>query len=164
MVLEINNLTSHSISPKNFEALLNTAAAHCKVRQGSVSLAFVGEARIRTLNKFYRGKNKVTDVLSFGEPRKHTKTVPFDMPRGEEGFLGEVVICIREAQRKAKKYGRTLSEELDILFLHGFLHILGYDHETSERDAERMEAIEQEILAKHKSTRTHNTYHGTHIT
>lgn len=154
MHLEINNLTTHILPTKPFEKLLNDAARQEKLRDGSISLAFVGEARIRTLNKFYRGKNKVTDVLSFGEPRKHTKSVPFTLPKGEVAYLGEIIICISQAARQAKKYKWSLEYELSRLFLHGLLHIFGYDHETSERDAERMELLEEEILAEYKNTRT----------
>lgn len=146
MHLEINNLTTHSLSRKPFEKLLNDAARHERVTRGSISLAFVGEARMRTLNKFYRGKNKVTDVLSFGEPRKHTKSVPFALPKGEEAYLGEIIICISHATRQAKKHGWTLQYELNRLFLHGLLHILGYDHEKSEKEALHMEGIEEAIL------------------
>ena len=94
--------------------------------EGEVALVLTGDRAVRTLNARYRHKDKPTDVLSFPGP-------------GGEAGLGDIVISVDTAARNAKEYGRTLPQELDILALHGFLHVLGYDHETDDGQMERLE-------------------------
>lgn len=93
---------------------------------GEVALVLTGDRAVRALNARYRGKDKPTDVLSFPGP-------------GGEAGLGDIVISVDTAARNAKEYGRTLPQELDILALHGFLHVLGYDHETDDGTMDRLE-------------------------
>jgi probable rRNA maturation factor len=96
--------------------------------RGTVTVAIVSDARVRTLNRQYRRKDKVTDVLSF--------------PSGERGYLGDVVIAAGVAARQAREAGHTLATELRVLALHGLLHLLGYDH---ERDDGRMARLERRL-------------------
>ena len=105
--------------------VLADAARALRVR-GEVALVLTGDRAVRTLNARYRGKDKPTDVLSFPGP-------------GGEVGLGDIVISVDTAARNAKEYGRTLPQELDILALHGFLHVLGYDHETDDGTMDRIE-------------------------
>ena len=105
--------------------VLADAARALRVR-GEVALVLTGDRALRTLNARYRGKDKPTDVLSFPGP-------------GGEVGLGDIVISVDTAARNAKEYGRTLPQELDILALHGFLHVLGYDHETDDGTMDRLE-------------------------
>jgi probable rRNA maturation factor len=125
-------------------------AAPKRVR-GEVTVALVGDARMRALNRMYRGKDYATDVLSFPaeEGRKGRK--------GRKGFplqpfqpfppllptLGDIVIATGVAGRQARDLGHSLAVELRILSLHGLLHLLGYDH---ERDRGRMRTLEQRLL------------------
>ena len=103
--------------------------------QGEVALVLTGDRAVRTLNARYRGKDKPTDVLSFPGP-------------GGEAGLGDIVISVETAARNAKEYGRTLPQELDILALHGFLHVLGYDHETDDGTMDRLERrLRRRLLA-----------------
>ena len=95
---------------------------------GEVTVALVSDARIRALNRRYRQKDHVTDVLSF----------PGDPPRS----LGDVVIAIGRARRQARAAGHTLATELRILALHGLLHLVGFDH---ERGAGRMARVERRL-------------------
>jgi probable rRNA maturation factor len=104
-----------------------TAAARALRVEGEVSLVLTGDRSLRTLNARYRGKDKPTDVLSF----------PAD---GGEAGLGDIVISVETAARNARSLGRTLPRELDVLALHGFLHVLGYDHETDDGTMDRLEA------------------------
>ncbi|HUG53555.1 MAG TPA: rRNA maturation RNase YbeY [Vicinamibacteria bacterium] len=94
---------------------------------GEVSLVLTSDAAVRRLNARYRGKDRPTDVLSFP---------------GEGGRLGlgDIVISLDTAARNAPRFGRTLPQELDVLALHGFLHVLGYDHETDDGTMDRLEA------------------------
>jgi probable rRNA maturation factor len=106
--------------------VLSGAARALRV-EGEVSLVLSGDRRLRALNARFRGKDKPTDVLSFpGE--------------GGEAGLGDIVISVETAERNARALGRTLPQELDVLALHGFLHVLGYDHETDDGAMDRLEA------------------------
>jgi probable rRNA maturation factor len=99
--------------------------------RGDVTVAIVPDARVRALNRQYRGTNTSTDVLSF--------------PAGEAGDLGDVVIAAGVAGRQARQAGHSLSVELRVLALHGLLHLLGYDH---EHDDGRMARLERRLRRK----------------
>ncbi len=97
-----------------------------------ISLALINKKEIKELNKVYRKKNKVTDVLSFN---LHSKEI-----------LGEIVICLEEAKKQALEKKKTIKSELKLLTVHGLLHLLGYDHEKSKKEEKRQEEKEKEIL------------------
>lgn len=105
-----------------------------------VSVALVDDARIRELNRDYRGKDRPTDVLSF--PMNE------EIETGDDRLflLGDVVISLPTAARQAGEYGWGLGEEIARLAVHGTLHLLGYDHEGDEAEAEDMRRREEEIL------------------
>ncbi len=96
-------------------------------------IAFVSTSEIRELNKAYRGKDKPTDVLSFGSD-------------GDPSSLGELAISPAIISAQARDHGLLVREELGYMILHGFLHLLGYDHETNERDARRMFKLQDELF------------------
>jgi probable rRNA maturation factor len=109
--------------------------------RGDVSIALVTDARIRALNRAYRGKDKPTNVLSFA-------ALDGERPRpGMPWLLGDVVLSSGVIAREAKKQGKNLEHHLTHLAVHGVLHLLGYDHEQ-DRDAEAMEALEIAALAR----------------
>lgn len=110
-------------------------------RPFELSIAVVGDTAMRRLNKTYRGKDSVTDVLSFGEIDSS------DMHAQQQELLGEIIICYPQAVRQAKKAGHSISEELKLLLTHGFLHLLGHDHIKSA-DAKKMRNLEEKILGK----------------
>jgi probable rRNA maturation factor len=99
-----------------------------------LSILLVTDRRIRTLNREWRGKDRATDVLSF----------PISEPPGPGSLLGDVVISLDTATRRARAEGRSIGAELDRYLAHGILHLLGYDHERPE-DARRMAAKEAEL-------------------
>lgn len=101
---------------------------------GIISLSFVDDLEIRKLNRMYRQKDKVTDVLSFASP---------DGDRS--GYLGDVIISYPQAIRQMED--EDLELELTDLLVHGMLHVLGYDHEKAE-DAEVMFPLQDKIVAK----------------
>ncbi|HEY9679632.1 MAG TPA: rRNA maturation RNase YbeY [Drouetiella sp.] len=102
--------------------------------RGSVELMFVGNKKIQELNSQFREKDAATDVLSFplifdGEE------VNFPPDFGQEEFeLGEIVISIDRAQEQADDFGHSLEREISFLFVHGVLHILGFDHITKSQE------------------------------
>ncbi len=94
--------------------------------RGDVTVALISDARMRTLNRTFRGKDCATDVLSF--------------PVDTETFLGDIAIATGVAQRQADEAGHSIDTELRVLALHGLLHLLGYDHERDEGQMRRVEA------------------------
>jgi len=119
------NRQRRRVSPARLRRVLRGAASALRVR-GEVSLVLAGDRLLRRLNREYRRKDRPTDVLSFpGE--------------GGEAGLGDIVISVETAERNARGLGRTLAQELDVLALHGFLHVLGHDHETDDGSMDRLE-------------------------
>jgi probable rRNA maturation factor len=99
---------------------------------GSATLVLVGDARMRVLNRMFRGYDRPTDVLSFSSD-------PTEFPAEEQTYLGDIVISVETAERQAKRRGSNLARELRVLALHGFLHLLGYNHETDDGEMRRIE-------------------------
>jgi len=124
-VVLLNRQRSRSVSPPRLRRVLRAAAQALRVR-GELALVLAGDGLLRRLNRDYRGKDEATDVLSFPGG-------------GGEAGLGDVVISVARAERNARGLGRTLAQELEVLALHGFLHVLGYDHETDDGTMERLE-------------------------
>ncbi len=102
-----------------------------------LGILFVGDQRMRSLNRQYRGKDRTTDVLAFAMR---------EAPHSSSTVLGDVVIAVPTAVRQAKEGQRSLDEELTVLLVHGILHLCGYDHERSEKEARRMQRRERMIL------------------
>jgi len=99
--------------------------------RGDVALCLVSDDRMREFNRRYRGKDAPTDVLSFPGD---------DEPEPDGSFhLGDIVIAVPTASRQAASLGHTLPRELKRLALHGYLHLLGYDHETDDGTMLRLE-------------------------
>jgi len=120
-------VTSHTRRPTRVPGLAAWLSEVAPARaRGEVSLAFVGDARIRALNRAFRRMDAPTDVLSF--------------PSGEPRFLGDIVIAAGVAGRQARRAGHTFGVEARVLALHGLLHVLGYDHETDQGQMEKLEA------------------------
>jgi probable rRNA maturation factor len=133
MIAILNRQKKNPVRTKSFERLLGDLAARYRLTDPEVTLAFVGERAIRTLNRKFMKKDRPTDVLSF--------------PLGEKGpdgrfYLGDIVIAVPVAVRQARENGHSLDRELRQLAIHGFLHLLGYDHfagiEEEEKKAHRL--------------------------
>lgn len=107
-----------------------------------LGIMLVGDQRMRGLNRRYRGKDRTTDVLAFAMRKAFTLHALRLMP----DMLGDVVISVPTAWRQAKEARRSLDEELAWLLVHGILHLCGYDHARSEKEARRMHRRERMIL------------------
>jgi probable rRNA maturation factor len=96
-----------------------------------LTIVLAADPAVRRLNRTYRGKDKTTDVLSFpsGGARLPDGTQP----------LGEIVISVPQAARQAGEAGHSLARELRVLVIHGYLHLLGYDHEVDDGTMKRLE-------------------------
>ena len=110
--------------------------------EAELSVTFVDKDEIQNINKMYRDKDKVTDVISFAleEDEPEIDMNELDIPR----VLGDIIICTDVANEQAENYGHSFERELGFLALHGFLHLLGYDHMTDEDEKEmfgRQDAI-----------------------
>lgn len=104
--------------------------------RAELSLALVGNREIRELNARYRNRDEPTDVLSFPSGERLLR---------EMEILGDVVISVEQAEIQARKRGKTLEEEVESLLIHGILHLLGYDHERSKKEAKIMQGMEKKI-------------------
>ena len=108
-----------------------------------IGIACVGNDESHKLNLEYRGKDKPTNVLSFpGDVPEEVLAMLDALP------LGDLVICIPVVLQEAADQQKTPIEHFTHMLVHGALHLMGYDHETSDEDAEEMEALEIQILAK----------------
>lgn len=127
------------------DRVIQTIAAGEDSGRGEVSVAVVDEEAIRELNRHYRGNDAVTDVLSFSqrEPGALDGLV-FD-EIGEEDVLGDIVVCWGKVRLQALQYGHSMEREFAFLIAHGFLHLLGYDHQTEEEEARMFSRQEQAL-------------------
>jgi probable rRNA maturation factor len=127
------------------QKLLQFSAKMENVEDNSeLSVTFVTNDRIQEINKEYRNKDVPTDVISFAMEELGEGEIPLsglDIPR----VLGDIIISVAKASEQAKEYGHSFIRELGFLSVHGFLHLLGYDHEMEE-DEKRMFSRQKEIL------------------
>ncbi len=137
MAIEITKLIKGSINKTLVTRAIETTLRFGKIR-GDVSIVFVGDARIKTLNHHYRKKNTVTDILSFREAETEMPT---------KGFVGELVIDYAQIKRQAKKFSHSVHFELAFIVIHGTLHLLGYEDDT-EKGRKLMERLGLELIKK----------------
>lgn len=118
---------------KFFKNIIEKGCDILKLKENlELSVNIVAEAKMKSLNKKYRNKDKPTDVLSF------------PMLNGN----GDIFICLSIAKKEAKRENISVEAKLAQLTVHGFLHLQGYDHENSKREAEKMFGLENKILNK----------------
>lgn len=104
-----------------------------------ISIVITDDQEIRDLNKTYRGKDKPTNVLSFPMQEGQFSDIT-------PGLLGDVVISVDTAEQEASDAEISMDERMSQLLIHGILHLLGFDHETGDSDAEKMEQKSIELL------------------
>ncbi|MBU0705828.1 rRNA maturation RNase YbeY [Patescibacteria group bacterium] len=116
-----------------FSAYIKRLSKSIELMDGVLNVVFVNDKYIRALNNAYRGKDAPTDVLSFSY--------------GPDSLIGEVYVSVETAERQAKDYKHSLSDELARLIVHGILHVHDYDHNEDE-DYKEMFAVEKMVLGK----------------
>ena len=126
-LIELDNLTEYELDISLLEKISESLS------QKSIELVVCDDAYIQQLNCEFRGKDNPTDVLSF--PLEQMPNAP----------LGTVVINLDKAREKAQELGHDIDAEITLLFIHGMLHLLGYDHES---DSGQMRQKEMELIAK----------------
>lgn len=130
MKLNFLNKTDKKIPKSLFTQLLKTLPkVEPHVKQTEMELLLTDNAEIHELNRIYRGKDRPTDVLSFGLE--------------DDVNLGQLVISVERAEEQAKEVGNTFEEELRFLFAHGTMHLLGYDHEEPEEEVVMLKKVYQ---------------------
>jgi probable rRNA maturation factor len=124
--VEVDNRTAERPDETALAARIDEVLDDQGATDGEVALILVGPAEMQALNRDYRGKDEVTDVLAF--PIDERDELPNGMPR----MLGDVVICLERCAEQASEQEHTPGEELVVLAVHGTLHLLGYDHEHDD--------------------------------
>ena len=134
MLLSIDTRCPETLPELDYEYLAKLTLEKSKqITDKEISLSFCTVTEIQALNKQYRAKDSITDVLSFPAV-------------AEVPSLGDVVICVQRAQEQADELGHSLKRELAFLFVHGLLHLLGYDHEVSEDEERIMFDLQDQVL------------------
>lgn len=147
MEILINN-EQDNYDPQVYTDLLTKGFSIAAGLQGlpenfEVSLSFVDDERIHELNLMYRGVDEPTDVLSF--PQDDLEG--FALPEGFPLILGDIIISLERASEQAQEFGHSLEREIIYLSIHGFFHLLGYDHETKEEQL-IMRKLEEQVLGE----------------
>ncbi|PYU79012.1 MAG: rRNA maturation RNase YbeY [Acidobacteria bacterium] len=140
----VNRQRAVRLARRPLESFLRRVKSELGLQGAGLTVRLVSDAEIARMNETFRKKNGPTDVLSFPTLARRW---PVRLRRGSKlvkpgKYLGDIAISPATAQRYAKKYGRKLSSELQVLILHGVLHLLGYDHET---DRGKMDRIERKL-------------------
>jgi probable rRNA maturation factor len=149
----LNRQRTVRVARPPLEQFLRRVREQLKLNGADVTVCLVSDEAIARMNETFRHKNGPTDVLSFPSDAKdlvraQRQGTALAVPKRaggqgalapERNFLGDIAISPATARRNAKKLGRTLPNELQILILHGVLHLLGYDHETDDGQMTRVE-------------------------
>ena len=138
-ILIKSTLKKQEPTQRAVRARLRKLLAAVGLQNAELSVLFVGDCAMRTMNRRYRGKDRTTDVLSFAFREGAYGTVQHNM-------LGDIVVSLPVAERQARQAGETITREIDRLLVHGLLHLLGYDHEQGEQKARRMRNREKRLL------------------
>ena len=130
-MIDLDNQTTLAVDLVALEKIAETLSSK------EVELVITDDKSMQALNSEHRGKESLTDVLSFPMEAPFTEQSIFGMP------LGSIVIAASFVKEKAKSFGHTEQDELSLLFIHGMLHLLGFDHEVDEGE---MRAREKELI------------------
>lgn len=116
-MVEINNKTKFKINNSKIIKIVDEFLRLNKIKNKDVSIAIIGDRKMRRLNKIYRGYDKPTDVLSF---------------TGEGSLLGEILIDYAQVKRQAEEFSKSTGKEFVFILVHGLLHLIGYDDKTEK--------------------------------
>lgn len=131
-MIEINNTTRSRINTKLVKIITQKFLKKYNVENRNISIAFIGDRVMKRLNNQYRGKDRVTDILSFPED-------------GED--FGEIIIDYAQIKRQSLKYSKSVKDELVFILVHGLLHLIGHEDKT-ERGRKQMEKLGEEFIRK----------------
>ena len=142
----ISNYEEYEEYEEIYSSLVTKTFKHLKLKfDPIISVSLVDNKFIHKMNKEYRGIDRPTDVISFAFLDNEDREALY---KGKEPVcLGDIYISVDKAKEQAQEYGHSLKRELSFLFVHGLLHLLGYDHMTEE-DEKVMFRLQDEILPK----------------
>lgn len=138
--VQINETPADEVSAEVLETTARETLHHQGTREGELAILISGDEMLAALNQTYRGIPAPTDVLSF--PAGDMPTLPGELP-----YLGDIAISLPRARAQAAAGGHLTIEELQLLVVHGTLHLLGHDHAEDE-EKQRMWRDQAEILAR----------------
>jgi len=131
LTLHLRNTTMLRIRPRDVTRWVHAAARALDTRSGELSVSFCGDAQCIRTNRAWFGRSRPTDVMAF--------------PLHDDGYWGDILINLRQAQRQARRFGVPFQEEARRLVIHGLLHLHGYDHTTDQGE---MEALQEKLMGR----------------
>ncbi|MFA6594085.1 MAG: rRNA maturation RNase YbeY [Candidatus Buchananbacteria bacterium] len=138
---DLTNETKFRPNVSLIKKIIQNFSQASRIKTAEFSLVLVKPSTIKKWNRLYRGRDQVTDVLSFAEAEAEFIE--------EKNNLGEILICASRAQEQAREYGWSLNQEIARLLAHGLAHLIGYEHErVSVATRLKMEKFEEQILDK----------------
>lgn len=144
----INRQRKYMVDLKKIRRNAGNILSMCRAGDAELSILIVNNRFMRSLNRQYRGIDKPTDVLSFPPSPAHSAGIAGGMGGREPlRFLGDIVLSVEKIHTQAAERGHTPDTEFKVLLIHGILHLLGYDHEQSDKEARRMKRKERLILS-----------------
>jgi probable rRNA maturation factor len=140
-ILLRNDHSQFNIDSEDINKKLGAVMKKLGCLNQEISILFTDDNNIRKLNQQFRNINQATDVLSFPQDTNEDPITPGEI------ILGDIAVSLDTAQAQAKEHGLTFKEEIILLLIHGILHLLGYDHEISEQEDERMRIKTRELFS-----------------
>lgn len=131
MRIIISNISSFLVKQDFIKKIVEVVFLNEKHKDAEISIVFLNETEMAEINKKYRGKDKATDVLSFPQDG-------FSLEKTGINFIGEMLVCPSKIKNQADLAGVSYNEEMIRIIIHGTLHLLGYDHEISKKEKEKM--------------------------
>lgn len=131
-----NEINDSKINIEELEDLISSALEKEKIENSVVNVIFVDNSTIKKINKEYRNKDSITDVISFALEDG------FDFPTGDLRVLGDIYISVEKAEEQSREYNHSFRREISFLAIHGLLHLLGYSHDEEEEERKMFERQE----------------------
>ena len=140
-ILINNEFPEIKVDAQKIEQQIGKVLTSLDCNEHEISILFIGDQGIRELNDQFRGIDRPTDVLSFPQILEDELEIPGAL------VLGDVAISLETARSQSEEHGLSLEEELTLLLIHGILHLLGYDHEISDQEEEKMRSKTRELFS-----------------
>jgi probable rRNA maturation factor len=134
----LNRQRTVRVARPALRSFLRRVCRELKLGAAEITICLISDAEIARMNEAFRKKKGSTDVLSFPAVVRR-KPARLSARSKRPDFLGDIAISPETARRNAKKFGRSVPSELQVLIVHGVLHLLGYDHETDRGEMDRIE-------------------------
>ncbi len=140
-ILINNEFPEIKVDARKIEQQIGKVLTSLDCNEHEISILFIGDQGIRDLNHQFRDIDRPTDVLSFPQISEGELEIPGAL------VLGDVAISLETARCQSEEHGLSFEEELTLLLIHGILHLLGYDHEISDQEEERMRSKTRELFS-----------------